>query len=231
MLNKRFSRRGEIRTSTMPSVLVDAPINVPKIKHGRPATTLIGMVKGAKFGCMSIIGDEPVRADCLKTPDGRNRSRYYVRVRCDCGNELWLKSAYLKSVLPKSCKNCRAANRRGPHRSLPGREAFWRNRLRLIQKKCKKEGIDFNLTSSEMEAMWVNQSGKCALSGWDISLSDPYNLTLDRITPSVGYTVGNVWWAHRKVNMVKQDLSLKDLVSLCKEIVRRFDDPADFGRK
>jgi len=33
-----------------------------------------------------------------------------------------------------------------------------------------------------------------------------------------GYVLGNVWWVHKNVNLMKRDLELKQFISLCKII-------------
>ena len=225
-MNKKLSRRNEIRISTLPAVLSNNPLNAPKIRDGRPATSLEGMVPGSVFGAMTVCEDGVVRVNCIKTDTGKVRSRYYVKVNCSCGNTLWVKTTYLKRRLPKSCKNCRSERRNGAFRTLPTEEAFWRNKLTDIKRRSRKNGIPFDITTKYVRELWAQQDGKCALSGWDLSTDDPYNLTLDKIIPKNGYCIGNVWWTHRKVNMVKQDLLLDDLVLLCKEIVKRFDKPS-----
>ena len=42
--------------------------------------------------------------------------------------------------------------------------------------------------------------------------------SLDRIDSSKGYTIDNVQWVHKKVNMMKKDMSDSEFIAWCNEI-------------
>ncbi len=74
-----------------------------------------------------------------------------------------------------------------------------------------------------LELLWHNQSGKCALTGWDMTMElgkgvVPTNCSIDRISSDLGYEVGNVQLVCRVVNIAKNNLSQKDFITLCKSV-------------
>ena len=71
-----------------------------------------------------------------------------------------------------------------------------------------------------LDQILVKQNFKCALSGEPIHLDPNKNPTasLDRIDSSKGYVRGNVQWVHKKVNIMKWDLSNAEFKDWCKKI-------------
>lgn len=82
---------------------------------------------------------------------------------------------------------------------------------------AKGRGLVFELTE---EAMFSTFTGKCALSGVDISLDYGGNASLDRIDSSLGYIPGNVQWVDGKVNLAKRNMSDAEFIEMCKMVVK-----------
>lgn len=82
--------------------------------------------------------------------------------------------------------------------------------------------------------LWVKQKGLCALSGlpMKIGLHNKGSLrvpSIDRIDSGIGYEVGNVQLLCWGVNLMKQDLTVKDFRFYCRKIAAHeigADDPA-----
>ena len=74
-----------------------------------------------------------------------------------------------------------------------------------------------------MYELWKKQQGRCALTGFPISIQGDTNLRLsiDKIIPELGYTKGNVQWTIFAANRAKGDMCMDDLISLCKMIIER----------
>lgn len=73
-----------------------------------------------------------------------------------------------------------------------------------------------------MKQLFDKQEGNCAITGKKIDLVNG-NLSLDRIIPSNGYVIGNVQWTIKKVNMVKQEMTMEELVEFCQIIITRYE--------
>jgi hypothetical protein len=90
-----------------------------------------------------------------------------------------------------------------------------------------KRGIPMNVTIEEAWALFLEQKGRCAVTGEPIVLVQEtgdrrkrrQTASLDRIDPKQGYELDNVWWVHKVVNLMKRDYSVKDLAILCRAVV------------
>ena len=91
--------------------------------------------------------------------------------------------------------------------------------------------------SLSIEDAWKKfeaQNGRCALTGleldWDERLGrDEHgklrfrrgSASLDRIDSKEGYTLRNVHWVHKQINMMKMDLRLDDFQRWCRLVVEQ----------
>lgn len=107
-------------------------------------------------------------------------------------------------------------------RSLTGTAKYIQSRMAGWRSSAKKRGLEFSLKVDEIVSLYEAQERKCFYTGRDIVLS-PNNqnvLSLDRLDSSKGYTTENVVICSLIVNKMKQDLSLDDFRSLCREVLR-----------
>lgn len=100
---------------------------------------------------------------------------------------------------------------------------FW---VRLLHGRGKgKAGCRSLLTPEFLEAMYVTQGGKCAVSGRPMNCElkvggDWSRCSIDRIDNQLGYTLNNVHLVCKGVNLSRNDQSLDDYVKLCEDVVR-----------
>jgi hypothetical protein len=86
-----------------------------------------------------------------------------------------------------------------------------------------KRGLSFNITIDYAWLLFLEQGGKCALTGLPLTFSTqrqrwrgfPQTASLDRIDSSRGYEPDNVWWVHKDVNMMKKEYSLERFIEIC----------------
>ena len=77
----------------------------------------------------------------------------------------------------------------------------------------KKQGIEYSLTTEDLEKIWHDQDGRCALSGVymthhkDGDGAKEFNASIDRIDPNGSYTKNNVHLVAYRVNFIKGTLS------------------------
>ena len=132
------------------------------------------------------------------------------------------------------CKTCAAAKQAEYHKRTWGPDklqhsAFKRTKsvksyLTYLRSKAvsRKKGSEV-VSADALEILWHAQKGKCALTGWDMTMelgkgSVPTNFSIDRINSDIGYEVGNVQLVCRAANVAKSNLSLSDFLLLCRSV-------------
>lgn len=147
------------------------------------------------------------------------------RCLCDCGTRVIRGHDYLKNTPSPSC-GC-------THRKQWKAEQCprWKGCGELSGayfsrtiKSAKRRGIEFRLSINQLWQLFVAQEGKCALTGLPLRFGryedriPEYRQTasLDRIDSEKGYIQGNVWWVHKDVNLMKNELTLERFVEVCR---------------
>lgn len=88
--------------------------------------------------------------------------------------------------------------------------------------RAKKHNREYNLTDEYLYDLYLSQNKKCAITGIDIVFAESHlvakntTASIDRIDNSNGYIEGNVRWVHKKINVMKWDLSDKDFIEWCR---------------
>ena len=132
------------------------------------------------------------------------------------------------------CKNCISEKQASYHKRTWGPEklhrvAFKRTKttrsyLSYLRGKAAARNKSQEVISLDaLELLWDHQGGKCALTGWDMTMelgrgTVPTNCSIDRISSDGGYEVGNVQLVCRAVNVAKSNLSMSDFVALCRSV-------------
>lgn len=145
---------------------------------------------------------------------------------CVCGNTVIVKLRALASGHKKSC----GCNRRGAANHLwKGCGKIGAARWTRIKSTLNRGDrvIDFTLSIEEAWNLYETQGGKCALSGVPIGFSGRLKngsgvkndtASLDRIDSSKGYTLENVQWVHKIVNLMKMSLTQEEFIKWCHTI-------------
>lgn len=147
-----------------------------------------------------------------------NTGKYgMVKVQCDCGEIKIHNKHAIKNGIIKKCKTCSLPEEGLSRRKGIGEMSgyYWT----CVNNNAQARNLSFNITKEYAYSLFT---GKCALSGLDISL-DNYTknsgtASLDRIDNTIGYEVGNIQWVHKDVNNMKMGLPEDRLIFLCKEI-------------
>ena len=91
------------------------------------------------------------------------------------------------------------------------------------KRRSRKKGFGFNITKEDIQNLYIEQKGKCAITGIKMTFiaNDKYKISLDRIDSSKGYLKNNVqllcWW----VNRCKSNYSKHDLLVFAHGIIRK----------
>ena len=112
-------------------------------------------------------------------------------------------------------------------RCLDNPNMMFNQAYRRARDRAKNKGLSFNITEDYITNLFEEQGGKCYYS--DIKLNivkkdekrmhDPLKMTLDCVSPEMGYTKGNVVWCAYCVNSMKQKMSFNEIVNICKAIL------------
>jgi hypothetical protein len=97
------------------------------------------------------------------------------------------------------------------------------NRLRA---NAKSRGYRLEATKEEIWALFLSQKERCSLTNVPLALSARGTTTasLDRIDSSRGYTLDNLQWVHKVINLMKRDLPQSDFVLWCRRVAEAHDD-------
>jgi hypothetical protein len=101
----------------------------------------------------------------------------------------------------------------------------WANRFLGIIKRCaNRRNIIFNISRDDIWNQYLKQNKKCYYSGVDIFFAykekdrSLQSVSIDRIDSSKGYTKDNIVIVHKKINILKWDLSEYDFLEMCKKV-------------
>lgn len=204
-----------------------ADSRIQKLPEGFKATCTCGaeVAFAAKAGALKMLA----RGNC------RNCARHYTEVRgevaglyrrqdgkwCSTCSGCGVEQAYTRKDHAKQstlsdwqCKPCVQKAKGFTKNQAVGPKA---RLYRKFKHGAKSRGLVFELTE---DVMFSTFTGKCALSGVDISLDYGGNASLDRIDSSLGYLPGNTQWVDGKVNMAKRAMSDQEFIEMCKQVVK-----------
>jgi len=87
-------------------------------------------------------------------------------------------------------------------------------------KKAKGKLPECTISADYMFELFNKQQGKCALSGVPLKLEvgSLTVLSIDKIRPEKGYTIGNVQWVAWAVNRAKGEMSQQMFLDMCKKV-------------
>lgn len=80
-----------------------------------------------------------------------------------------------------------------------------------------RRGLAWELTAQDLWEKFLEQQGRCAYTGWELSFAYKTETTasLDRINNADGYVSGNVQWVHKLVNRMKSNFTEAEFLALC----------------
>jgi hypothetical protein len=150
-------------------------------------------------------------------------------VRCKCGCTKFLELHQLKVSKTKQCLECASKSRIEVYKDL-----IPLTYVKRIQYEASQRSLEYSITLEDLYIKYVEQQGRCAISGIKLQIPivnlyryekgkkflNSKNLTasLDRIDSSKGYVVGNIQWVHKRINIMKMNLSEDKFFELIKVI-------------
>ena len=150
------------------------------------------------------------------------------KVKCDCGTEKEISKWHIVYGNVLGCDNCVKERLRfeDSHHWNSDAKNVTGMYYGKIKAAAKKRKISFAITREEMDEVFQKQNKKCAYTNIDLffeTSGKKGNASLDRINSSLGYTKENVQWVHKKVNIIKWDLSHEEFINFCKTVTENYN--------
>jgi hypothetical protein len=153
---------------------------------------------------------------------------------CSCCNkelELTLKNFHKRNDnetgFQHRCKNCLKKDPKRYNRLInkDDLELYLIDRYHGCRSRSNRKGIQFDLTVEFLKRLWDKQSGRCAITGINMTHSIlegkiKTNLSVDKINAKLGYTQKNIQLVCNIVNIMKSDMDIKELKYFCNLIIQ-----------
>lgn len=185
---------------------------------------------GERYGKLVVIAKIP------RPPQLKYGGDYWVKCSCDCGGESMIPYIALRYKNTKSCGCIHRA--RGPaHKDWKGYGEISGDYYTTYKRQARGGGKsnrtpkEFSITIEYLWNLFLKQERRCAITGVELTFdhlgdrkdhkkaeTSLVTASLDRIDSSKGYIEGNVQWVHKKVNLMKNDLSQKEFIDWCKKV-------------
>lgn len=167
-----------------------------------------------------------------------HKNRLMWKVQCDCGKVEIKRKDWVKSGRTTSCKSCaskRTAKNYPPPINFKGIGGLSKTHYSYIKYCADIRNIPFETSLEFLWELFEKQKGFCALSGLKLVLLpaikssnvnwDIITASVDRIDSSKGYTKENVWWVHKRINRLKNNYSLEELLYWSKLLLEKHGNP------
>ena len=144
----------------------------------------------------------------------------------------WHKQNYEKIKARKQAQAREYYERKGRTTYTEGMRELRYRLSRLIiasRTRAKKSGVEHNITLDYVVQLYEAAGGKCCLSGRSFSVGKAQNRTadkdtisIDRIDPTGGYTMGNVRLITQHLNMALGVYGVDEFLKLAEEVAKNY---------
>lgn len=182
--------------------------------------------KGDIFGNLTIADN-----NFYKT---KASNHIHVKCICKCGNEVFERLDHLRKEKRNMCYTCSMTEKTGDSCTFGNVTS---KMLSDLKRGAIKRNLEFSITAEYLWNLFLEQEGRCAISGIDIILEPLYynkckikkredidrskiTASVDRINSNLGYTKDNVQWVHKLVNRMKSNLSDPDFIGFCRTVTK-----------
>lgn len=186
----------------------------------------IGRPNGSKYNIEDYIGKRINRWTIKSFAHKNKNGEDYWNTVCDCGTTSKIRVYPLIKGLSQGCRFCRPQST--PSKPMEGWTedmVFHFYYFRVIRSGALIRNLEFSITPSYINDLFIKQEGKCALSGLDLYFGKKYKDTsgtasLDRIDSTKGYIEGNLQWIHKDLNRLKLNFQNDKFIELCKLVAQ-----------
>lgn len=112
----------------------------------------------------------------------------------------------------------------------PDVDRFWMSKLSGLRQSALKRGILFAIDKDDLLGKWIEQEGKCALTGikldWRVRRGSTRGHaefkvpSVDRIDSQKNYTLSNVQIVSDCINVMKNEFTTAQFVNFCRLVVK-----------
>jgi len=151
------------------------------------------------------------------------KDRYFIKYKCKCGNIDYKRLTHLQKMKYKVCKECSRKNKYPEQRKA--RNHFENNIHKqwikniLLNLKRGNRVLKCNLTNIQLYELLVNQDFKCSYTDIKLNVKNIFkrdsNASIDRIDSDKDYTINNIQWVYKPINIMKNGLSSEDFIKMC----------------
>lgn len=133
--------------------------------------------------------------------------------------------------LDKRCHKCKVEQNkivRANYSDEKRLEKILQDRWLSARTRAQNKNRVFDITKEDLMELWNKQEGKCAISKLPMTYTidngrNPYNVSVDQINPSKGYTKDNVQLVCMSVNQLKSDFDMEIVINICKNILSNYE--------
>ena len=166
---------------------------------------------------------------------GKNKhgSRQWL-CKCICGKERIFPTSYLSGNGERSattCKNCELQNSELNNRIFHVPNRFWNKFTNVALRRNKL----IQITKDQANEVYLRQNKKCFYTNLDLyftqfttNFNRYTNASIDRIDSSKPYTLENIQWVHKKINMMKQKYSSDEFIAMCHLVAKNHQSSQNF---
>lgn len=168
---------------------------------------------GEKYGKLTILS--------YKESTGSPKRRI-CECKCECGNTKIVRFDVLCKLHNQNCGKCEPQYKKPLYRGYEELTGWYWSR---IIKEAYKRKIPFEIEIKYAWDLFILQNKQCKITGIKINFirnildMKKQTASLDRIDSSKGYIEGNVQWVHKRVNWMKGNMSLSELINWCNLII------------
>lgn len=184
-------------------------------------STLAARISGKQFGLLTVTDVRQVRYG------SKNRSSYKAMCVCTCGRtcEVFAYSLIRGHTISCGCDKSRYVKMTGQRNyRFKGyaeiRAAFWNG----YRESAKTRGLSFSITMREAWDIYIQQGGRCALSGvslcFGVGRLGNTTASMDRIDNNLGYVASNVQWVHKVINIMRNKLTVPEFKEWCARVAQ-----------
>ena len=167
------------------------------------------------FPLMEKFGITRIRANRIASDLGIRRLPRDERTCWECPNPM----KGLPEYTGNYCVAC-FNSRRKAEEAIPS--LFLRTLFHRAKNRALAKGLLFDITQDHLNELWRQQGQRCFYSNEIMTtkgrVRDPHGVSIDRVFPEKGYTMGNVVLCCWGVNTAKQDFTLSEFLELCKSV-------------
>lgn len=203
-----------------------------KVRKTNKGKTLLK--KGDVFGTLTVIEDVIYGL--------KSCNHNFLKCKCSCGKESFRRTSELIKNNKIKCFDCCPSHKTKRYKEVGLISSQF---LSDIKSNAKQRSLEFNLTMEELWELYQKQNGKCALSGIELILLPVFysasiranaristtrreiTASVDRIDSNIGYTIDNVQFVHKAINIMKGSLSDSDFINISKAIAKHNSDKQD----